>query len=375
MGKCKKVLFVATVVKTHINVFHLPYLKWFQEQGYETHVCAKNDFKEEECIIPYCDIHYNIPFERSPIHTKNVKAYRELKRIIDQNEYDIIHCHTPVAAMLTRLAAIKARSKGTKVIYTAHGFHFFKGASLINWLVYYPIEWICSWFTDVLITINKEDYELASYKMKASSVYLIKGVGIDTNKFLNIEVDRVKKRREIGIPADAKILLSVGELNKNKNHAVIIKALAKLENPNIHYCIVGIGELKGELEQLAEKYNVSNRVHLLGFRKDVGELCSIADIFCFPSYREGLALSLMEAMVVGLPIICSDIRGNRDLVMRNQGGYLCNPSSTDEFVKAINKLLDDHEVVVKMKQYNIQVVKNLDVKRVLEQMIKIYKKI
>ena len=154
----KKVLFTATVTKTHINTFHLPYIKFFKEKGYETHVCSKNDFIGEECIIPNCDIHYDIQFERSPMNIKNIKAYMQLKKIINENEYEIIHCNTPVASILTRLAAIKARKKGTKVIYTAHGFHFFKGAPLLNWMLYYPAEKICSYFTDILITINKEDY-------------------------------------------------------------------------------------------------------------------------------------------------------------------------------------------------------------------------
>ena len=155
MNNKKRVLFVATVAKSHINVFHLPYLKWFKDNGYETHVCARDDFDGEECIIPNCDVHYDVPFERSPISVKNFKAYKELKNIINENKYDIIHCNTPVASILTRLAAIKARKKGTKVIYTAHGFHFFKGAPLLNWLLYYPIEKMCSYFTDALITINQ----------------------------------------------------------------------------------------------------------------------------------------------------------------------------------------------------------------------------
>ncbi|MTL19379.1 glycosyltransferase, partial [Turicibacter sanguinis] len=228
----KKVLFVATVVKKHINVFHLPYLKWFQEQGFETHVAARDDFNGEVCYIPHCDKHFNIPFERSPLNKNNISSYRQLTKIINKNQYEIIHCHTPIAAMLTRFAAIKARKKGTRVIYTAHGFHFFKGAPIINWLIYFPVEFICSFFTDILITINQEDYRLAKKVMKAKQVQYIAGVGVDIKKFKNTNVDRDKKRKEIGVPEDAIMLLSVGELNKNKNHEVIIEALKNINNLN-----------------------------------------------------------------------------------------------------------------------------------------------
>lgn len=183
MKKEKKVLFVATVVKTHINVFHLPYLKMLKEMGYKTYVAAKNDFVNEPCVIPYCDNYIDIPFERNPLNKNNISAYRMLKKVIDKENFDIIHCHTPVGGALTRIAARKSRKKGTKVIYTAHGFHFYKGAPLKNWLMYYPAERFCSYFTDALITINKEDYALAQRKMKAQKIYYIPGVGIDLNKF------------------------------------------------------------------------------------------------------------------------------------------------------------------------------------------------
>ena len=212
----KKVLFTATVVKTHINVFHLPYLKWFKEQGYEVHVAAKNDFINEPCIIPNCDKHYDIQFARFPFSKTNIKAYKQLKKLIQENNYDIIHCHTPVAGVLTRLAARK--NKNTTVIYTAHGFHFFKGAPLLNWLIYYPVERFCARYTDKLITINKEDYGRAKqFKLrKNGKVYYVPGVGINLEKIQNLKVDIKQKKKELGISKNIPILLSVGELNKNK---------------------------------------------------------------------------------------------------------------------------------------------------------------
>lgn len=371
MSKKKKVLFVATVVKKHINVFHLPYLQWFQEQGYETHVCARDDFYGEECIIPYCDVHYDIPFERSPVSANNVKAYKELKRIIDENEYDIIHCHTPVAAMLTRLAAIKARKKGTKVIYTAHGFHFFKGAPLINWLIYYPVEWVCSWFTDVLITMNREDYQLAKKRMKAKKIEYMYGVGINRDKFTKIQVDKEEKRKSIDINENDFMIISVGELNKNKNHQVIIQAIAKLRNEKIKYILCGQGPLETELRELSIGLGIENQVKFLGFRRDIPHLMKGAELFVFPSYREGLSLSLMEAMASGLPVICSKIRGNTDLIENGIGGYLVDPGNVLDIVEYIQVLISNEGIRKKMKDSNIENIKRYDILNVITQ----YKKI
>ena len=225
----KKVLFVATVVKTHIMEFHIPYLKMFKEMDWETAVAARNDYENPaDCVIPYCDTYYNIPFARNPLKPGNLKAYTDLKKVIDEGGYDIIHCHTPVGAMLTRLAAKQARKNGTKVFYTAHGFHFYKGAPVINWLLYYPVEKWLSRYTDVLITINKEDYERAK-TFKAGRVCYVPGVGIDLKKFNVGYVDKEQKRKEIGVASDDFVLLSVGELIPRKNHEVVIRAMSVLK--------------------------------------------------------------------------------------------------------------------------------------------------
>lgn len=368
----KKVLFVATVVKKHINVFHLPYLQWFQEQGYETHVCARDDFDGEECIIPYCDVHYDIPFERSPISSNNIEAYKELERIINENEYDIIHCHTPVAAMLTRLAAIEARKKGTRVIYTAHGFHFFKGAPLINWLVYYPVEWVCSWFTDVLITINQEDYQLAKKRMKAKSIEYVNGIGVDIQKGKNTTINRLIKRNELEISEEDIMLLSVGELSKRKNHEIVIRALAKLKNKKIQYVICGQGPLQKYLEQLCIELGIKEQVIFTGFRRDVIEICKSADIFVFPSLQEGLPVALMEAMMAGLPCIVSKIRGNTDLIQQGKGGIICNPKSSKEFQSAIEELIMNRDIRIMMGNENISNIREFDIYSVKRKMQEVY---
>jgi glycosyltransferase involved in cell wall biosynthesis len=370
----KKVLFVATVVKAHIMVFHIPFLKWFKENGYETYVCAKNDYEnKDECNIPYCDNYFDLPFERSPIKKNNFKTYKQLKQIIDSNEFDIIHCHTPMGGVLARLAAHNSRSNNATVIYTAHGFHFYKGAPIANWLLYYPVERWLSRYTDVLITINKEDYSRAQ-NFKAKSIKYVPGVGIDTHKFNEFNVNKVSKRNEIGIPKDSTIVLSVGELNKNKNHEIVIRAIAKLGNPNIYYVICGEGPLANYLRDLAKELEIANQVKLLGFRSDIAEISKISDVFAFPSFREGLSLSLMEAMSSGLPVICSNIRGNSDLVVEDKGGYLVKPDDLQGFINAIQKVYENNKQRKNKGIYNRSMIKNFSLQNVIVEMEYIYSK-
>ena len=369
----KKVLFVATVVKLHIMVFHIPYLEWFKKNGYEVHVAARNDYdNKDECIIPFCDRFHDLPFERSPIRKNNLQVYKDLKNIIDTEQYEIIHFHTPMGGAIGRLAARSARKKGTKVIYTAHGFHFFKGAPLVNWLAYYPAERWLSRYTDVLITINKEDYKLAK-KFKANRIEYVPGVGIDTDKFKNIEVNRTEKRESLGVSEDDFMIISVGELNKNKNHQVIIRAIAKLRNEKIKYVLCGQGPLETELRELAKELDVENQVKFLGFRKDVPDLMKVADLFAFPSYREGLSLSLMEAMASGLPVVCSEIRGNTDLIEDGKGGYLVEPSDVEGFAKYIKELIEDSRLKSEFGDFNHKKIENYSIENVMKEVENIYK--
>lgn len=368
----KKVLFIATVVKLHIMRFHIPYLKWFKEKGFEVHVCAKNDYENKnDCKIPYCDKYYDLPFERSPFKKNNFYVQKELRKIIDKNSYNIIHCHTPMGGTLGRIAARKTRNQGTKVFYTAHGFHFYKGAPLINWLIYYPVERYLARYTDTLITINKEDFNRAK-KFKTNKVEYVPGVGIDTDTLEKVTVDKVSKRREIGIKENEFMILSVGELNRNKNHKVIIKALAKLQNNQIKYVLCGQGPLENDLKKLTRELKIEAQVKFLGFRNDIVELCKVADLFAFPSYREGLSLSLMEAMASGLPVVCSNIRGNSDLIENQKGGYLLDPEDVNSFSTSIKYLFKDNKRLKMFGSYNAIVVKKFDEINVLNIMEKLY---
>ena len=371
----KKVLFVATVVKTHIMEFHIPYLKMFKEMGWETAVAARNDYENPaDCVIPYCDTYYNIPFERNPLKPGNLKAYKELKHIIDEGEYDIIHCHTPVGAMLTRLAAKQARKQGTKVFYTAHGFHFYKGAPAINWILYYPVEKWLSRYTDILITINKEDYERAK-TFKAGKVCYVPGVGIDLKKFNVGYVNKEQKRREIGVSANDFVLLSVGELIPRKNHEVVIRALSVLKQldklNHIEYVICGRGAYETDLRKLAEGLDVADHVHFLGYRNDISEICNCADLFVFMSHQEGLPVTLMEAMACGLPAVCSNIRGNTDLIEDGVTGLLAN-NTPEEVAESISEMKSDTALRNRVASAALQKIKQFDLSSVEDEMSKIY---
>jgi len=323
--------------------FHIPYLKMFKEMGWETAVASRNDYENpSDCIIPHCDIFYNIPFERNPLRPGNLKAYKELKKVIDEGKYDIIHCHTPVGGMLGRLAAAKARKQGTKVMYTAHGFHFFKGAPLLNWLIYYPVERFLAGYTDVLITINREDYTRA-HNFRAKKVYYVPGVGIDTARFKCTEDEKAAKRGEIlalhDIPADSTILLSVGEFTKNKNHRMAIEAVAKLGRNDVYYIICGRGELLEECKAFAKDLGLEQKVIFTGYCNHVQDYYKAADLFLFPSFREGLPVAVIEALASGLPVVCTNIRGSADLVKDGVNGFVTEVS-TEAFCEAINSILE-----------------------------------
>lgn len=330
-----RILYVTTISLT-MNSFFKPHVEMLVREGHQVDIACNDDglpldvlYEKLGCVF------HRVDFSRSPLSSDNVRAYGQLKQVVENGNYDIVHCHTPNASVITRLVCCSFRKKtGLKVFYTAHGFHFYKGAPKLNWLVFYPIEKFCSRFTDKLITINKEDYALAKRKFHAGEVHYVPGVGIDLSRFENVQVDRAAKRREIGVPEDAFLLLSVGELNENKNHQIIVRALARLADPNVHYAIAGIGEKRDYLLQLAQDLGVSEQFHLLGYRKDIPELNHAADVFCFPSLREGLSVSVMEAMACRLALICSKIRGNTDMITES-GGFVFDPCDEEDCVRRL----------------------------------------
>ena len=363
-----KILYVTTIGGT-MNFF-VPFIKELHDNGDTVDIATnENASKLPECYREWgCNV-YQIDTSRSPLNKGNFKAIKQIKEMVNKNGYDIVHCHTPIAAMCTRIACRKARKNGTKVIYTAHGFHFYKGAPFKNWLIFYSIEKICSYFTDVLITINKEDYALAQKKFKAKKIEYVPGVGIDLDKFCSANVDKLEKRKELGIPDDAKLLLSVGELNKNKNHETVIRAIADLKN--VYYIIAGEGGLKEYLQGVIKECDAENRIALLGYRNDIKELCEAADVFVFPSFREGLSVSVMEAMASGLPVVCSKIRGNTDLIDQN-GGMLFNPFSIEDCKNALQNLFESD--LNELGLYNNKKIKGFSLETVNKRLLEIYNK-
>ena len=378
------VLMLASVASM-IDQFNIPNIKLLIKMGYQVDVACNfidgntcSDEKIAELKNKLKDMSvdcYQIDFARSVKHIwQNVKAYRKVLKLMQTNHYAFVHCHSPIGGVCGRLAGHRTH---TKVIYTAHGFHFYKGAPLLNWLIYYPIEKFLSRYTDVLITINKEDYAIAKKKMHAKKTEYIPGVGIDVEKIQSIKVDRHKKREELGLPQDAFVLISVGELNKNKNHEVVIKTLKDLANKNnIHYIIVGQGVLYKYLLDLTCEYGLKDKVHLLGFRTDVIELFKSSDCFVFPSLREGLGLSALEAMASGLPLIATYVGGIKDYAKDGITGYcLSNSMDIVTMSDVIVKMLYSSDFCKECSHHNIAIAKQFDIHQSLSAMEWIYEKV
>ena len=366
----KKAIYVASIF-AHFRAFHIPFLKMLQEDGNEVWAAARTtnevDRNELERIGVKC---IEIPFSRNPYSISNIKSYRLMRKLFRENHFDLVHVHTPAAAFIARAAA-RGTGQG-KVIYTAHGFHFYKGAPFKNWLVYYTAEKMAEKWTDVLITINKEDFERAKRSFKTKWIEYIPGIGLDTQKYKENTVDRSIKRKELGLSDKDFVVISVGELNTNKNHEAIIRSLSLLNDSRIHYLVCGIGSLRDYLENLAMKLKLQNQVHLLGYRKDIAELCSASDIFAFPSKREGLGRSALEAMACGLPLVTSNVHGIVDYSENGITGYSCNPKDISCFADSIAKLVSSSELRKKMGENNSISVANFDIQKVLVRMREIY---
>ena len=380
----KKVLIVASVVS---------FIEWFNKEnvdflhntlGCEVHIACNFDYmndtdvertrKYTERIKNYGIYIHNIRFARSPFSPKNIKAYRELKRIIDSERFDLIHCHTPAVSFMTRVAARKARRQGTVVMYTCHGFHFHNSSSKKNWLLYYPAEKFLSRFCDYIVTINKEDFNRAK-TFHCKNVRYIPSVGVDINRIKELKINKAEKREEIGVPDDKILVISAGELIERKNHEVIIRALGKLQDPDIYYAIAGKGPLLDRLKQVASEVGIPDRVLFLGFRTDVFELYHAADISAFPSKIEGLGLAGVEAMAAGIPLVSSNVHGILDYVIDGKTGYAIPPNDVDGFASALEKLAHDPALRESMRQNCLDAVEPFELSNALNVMWDIYKEI
>ncbi|MFS0822736.1 glycosyltransferase family 4 protein [Bacillus sp. 1P02SD] len=370
-GTKKKVLFVATV-DYHFKSFHLPYLKWFKEQGWEVHIAANGNLE-----LPFVSKKYNIPIQRSPVNVKNIGVFKELKAIINENNYNIIHCHTPMGGVLGRLAARQARKNGTKVIYTAHGFHFCKGSPLVNWVLYYPIERILASNTDCLITINSEDNELARrHHFKAGFIDHVHGVGVDLDKYKPVDsIRRNVLRRVNEYNPNHFIMFYAAEFNKNKNQKLLIQALAKIKKdiPNARLLLAGEGPLLQECKDLSLELGVFGMVQFLGFRNDIELLLKMSDIAVASSLREGLPVNVMEAMACGLPVVAIENRGHKELVYNHENGWIVDQNDIETFSVKLKELGTNEYIRNKLGKASRAIMENkYGVESVLDQLIGIY---
>lgn len=374
-----KLLYILNIANRVNNFSHTAMLA-AKELGIEFHIAGNweyksiNDRKEDEDKYGIC-IH-QIDFERNPLKPGNIRAYKQLDALMKREKFDAIHCNTPIGGLFGRICG---RFNGVdKIIYQAHGFHFFKGASVVSWLMAYPVERILARMTDAIITINNEDYvRSGSFRLRGEAkTYFVKGVGIDYGVYGQDKSIREKKRMELGLGDNDVMLISIGEINKNKNNQVIINAVKALDMPGLHYFLCGKGELEDELVKLTKESGLSDRVHFLGFRNDIKELLSAADIFVLPSFREGLPRSMMEAMASGLACVVSDIRGNRDLMAetKGRGGYLCSLDGQD-FADRIKLVASDSNLREEMKKANLEGIRAFGTEEVKNYIKDIYSEI
>ena len=368
----KRVLLIATV-QSHIGQFHKPLMKLLKESGWEIHVAARDNLAEKDGLeLEYPDRVFDVPFQRSPFDKRNIKAFREIKKILAEYHYDIIHCNTPVGGIIGRAAGNRYRKAGTQVFYTAHGFHFYKGAPIINWIIYYPIEKWLSRFTDKLITINKEDYELAR-KQFHCAVYHIHSVGANSAKFHPIsEEEQYKQKKELGL--EGRILVNVGELLPNKNQKTAILAMKKVTRrmPDVKLLIAGNGPEKDNLENLIRQQGLEHHVKLLGYTTKLEKYLQVSDLEVACSIREGLGLNVIEAMLCGKTVVASVNRGHRELVRDKWNGRLVDSEDVAAFADAIIEVLSDRESAGAMADRSLEFAKQYSDMQVKKELGLIY---
>lgn len=368
----KKALLVTTV-SGFVPQFEMNNVRLLQKLGYEVHYASNYNMPSygdnNDRLNGTGIIRHQVDFVRSPYSWKNYRACRQLKEIMKEGQYDLVHCHTPMGGALARIAAHSCHIKN--VIYTAHGFHFYKGAPLKNWLIYYTMEYLLSYWTAQQICINKEDYETAKKHFHAGRVDYIPGVGLDVGKISKMKVDTDKVREKLGIPEGTRVILSAGELIKRKNHETMIRVMEKLKDENVIYLICGHGELEGYLKNLTHSLGLDGKVRFLGYREDIFDIYHIADVFVFPSYQEGLPFALLEAMACGRAAVCSRIRGNTDLIEEPE--VMFEPEDIETLYRIVVRVLSDAKWKKHLEEVNLKKCKDFDQMRVLEIMKTIYR--
>lgn len=370
----KKVLLV-TRVSGFVPQFEMNNVKILQEMGYEIHYAANyntvvygNDNKRLEGTGIK---KHHIPFGRSPFSLDVWHCYKELKALMQKEKFDLVHCHMPMTGILARKAAQKVRNmtgRNVPVIYTAHGFHFFSGAPAKNWIYYFP-ERHYARYTDRLILINQEDVERGRTFPVRGKVEYIPGVGMKPMPDPDPAFDL---RKAYGIPEENKAVVSVGELTPLKNHMTVIKAMEYLRDEPVSYVICGQGPLEEELHRAVKELHLEEKVIFAGYCTNVPDVLRQADLFAFPSKREGLSVAMMEAMQAGLPVMAADIRGNKDLIENEKGGFLFLGNRVEDYVRTIRYFMDHPNEGIRMGEWNKERVKEFSLEPVEQRMRRIY---
>ena len=363
----KKVLVLATT-DNMITQFLIPHMNHLQELGAKVECACSKTGKWFDQIEKEGFICHDIKFARNPLRLVNIKGYNNLKKLQKEKGFDIIYCQQPVGGLMGRLLGRKFKKP---VIYTSHGFHFYKGCSLKNKLLYKNAEKWLAKYTDVLITINDEDYEAAK-KLKAKKVCKISGIGYDTSKFKDLDFDREVFKESLGVKKDEKIVLSVSEMIKRKNYETMIKVISNLRYENFKYLICGVGVLQESLKEKVKKLGLEDKVKFLGYRKDIAKIMAVSDVFLHCSFHEGLTMSIMEAMNCSLPVVCSNVRGNKDLIDNEKGGLLYDPCDVKGITEGVKKLLDDGVLRSQFGVYNKLSVKKYSIENVKKELENIY---
>ncbi|MGL5750072.1 MAG: glycosyltransferase family 4 protein [Paraclostridium sp.] len=366
----KKILYVTTVSRT-INAFLIPHINMLLEQGHQVDCACRIDKPvDKELINKGINVH-EIPFSRNPLHPENYKAFKKLIKIQEENNYDIVHVHTPVASVYGRL--LKVKFPKLKTIYTVHGFHFHKTAPKLNWMVYYPIEKTMSKFTDTMITINEEDYGRAS-KFNIENIYKHNGVGVDLKEYNPDRYSKAEARAKLKLKDEDFVVLMIAEVNKNKNHKQIIEAVKLLRNKKIDVKVIcaGDGPLLESIKEEIAREKLEDNIKMLGFRNDIDELVASCDVGVLLSYREGLPKNIMELMAAKKPVIGTNIRGIRDLILDDCNGYLVEVGDSEATAYKIEYLKNNRDRLEELSDNAYEFIRDYDIDKVVRQLTHVY---
>lgn len=366
----KKLLIITTIPDT-ITAFLLPFARHFRSQGWQVDAMACGISDYEECFEEF-DRLWEVQWSRNPLNPQNfVTAPRQINVAMQQGNYDIVHVHTPVAAFVTRYALKKYRKRGvTKVIYTAHGFHFHSGGKALKNSAFLGLEKIAGNWTDYLVTINREDEVAAKHYglINSEKVRYMPGIGVDLDYYSSnnaYETEVKKVRQELGLGEDTKLLLSVAEFIPRKHPQDILRALHKINRSDVCLAFAGDGDLLEQMQQLANELGIQQQVRFLGHRNDIPILMKSAFVTILASDQEGLPRSVMESLCLETPVIGSDIRGTRDLVSLDSG-ILFPVGDINKIADAIKYLLDNPSIASMMGKRGREHMNNFELKHIIK---------